>query len=496
MPNSITKATITKAIKDHKAGQSYDLACEIRGLELRVRPGGVRWSMRTQLHGTRTRFDLGPAVDGKDDVGGLSLDGARARASRVREMARNGTNPAHYLAALATGTTVETQIRIEREREQEREREKEVEREKANPGWTWEEAKAAFLAEVKRTNRLDTHRDYRGKLQPAELDRFAGRKVGSITVAEMAKAVEEVHKRGAEVMSQGMTRVIKRLWSWLAETVRQPETRVADGAMIKLKAPPRTRNEIGEEEDFDPEDEAGEAPPPIEIGRVLAIARSGCLPERISLGLELLIGTVQRRRAVTGANRWRFKTYPDANDEIAWYVPPYFRKSGSKRGRRSHLVPCVGFAAGAQERLDRLSDFEGSKGWLFPAGKTNRSDRPHAEAGLFNDYLDAMPGVSWSPHGVRYAFATYGEKDLGFRPGEASLILDHWEGLDPENMTSAIYSSDPGIARKREMMKAWISWCEERAAEAIKADSALLDRDAMAAEIRRRRYSIKTKAPE
>jgi hypothetical protein len=26
------------------------------------------------------------------------------------------------------------------------------------------------------------------------------------------------------------------------------------------------------------------------------------------------------------------------------------------------------FTAAAQERLDRLADFEGSEGWLFPAG--------------------------------------------------------------------------------------------------------------------------------
>jgi hypothetical protein len=45
---------------------------------------------------------------------------------------------------------------------------------------------------------------------------------------------------------------------------------------------------------------------------------------------------------VIGANRWRFKTYAETPGEEAWYVPPYYRKSGSKRGNRSHLVPLVG----------------------------------------------------------------------------------------------------------------------------------------------------------
>lgn len=478
-PKPITQATLKAAFKAHRKRVSRDIADgRTAGLELRIRPLSVRWSMRTAFHGNRVRYDLGPAVLGDSDVNGLSLDGARTRAARVSEMTRNGHNPAHFLAALASGVSLETQIKADAAR--------------PKASWRWEHAKTEFLTEVLRTNRLDTHRDYRGKLQAAELDRFAGRLVAGITVDEMAKAVEDVHKRGKESMSEGVVRVVKRFWTWLAETVRQKETGVADGAMIKLRAPPRTLIEIGEEA-FDPEEENGDAPPEVEIGRVLALARLGCLPERIGLGLELMIGTVQRRRAVTGASRWRFREYEGAPGERLWFVPPYFRKSGSKRGKRSHLVPVVGSAAVAQERLCRLSDFEGSKGWLFPAGKTNRSEREHAESGLFNDYLDAMPGVSWSPHGVRYAFATYGERDLGFKPGEASLILDHMEGLEPENVTSQFYSSDPGIARKREMMRAWVDWCEHWTAEAIKQDAALRNRDLMEREIRERRY--KKKAP-
>jgi integrase len=84
-----------------------------------------------------------------------------------------------------------------------------------------------------------------------------------------------------------------------------------------------------------------------------------------------------------------FRTYREANDETAWYVPPYFRRSGTKRGRRSHLVPCVGFAAHAADRLDRLADYEGSEGWLFPARSGAKDGRPHAEASLFNDQRNA-----------------------------------------------------------------------------------------------------------
>ena len=88
----------------------------------------------------------------------------------------------------------------------------------------------------------------------------------------------------------------------------------------------------------------------------------------------------------------------------------------------------------------------------------------YAEAGLFNDYFSAMPGVDFSPHAVRYAFATYGERDLGFKPGEGAIILDHMEGVEPTDVTGQFYSSDPQIGRKREMMRAWTDWCDGWAA--------------------------------
>ena len=57
-----------------------------------------------------------------------------------------------------------------------------------------------------------------------------------------------------------------------------------------------------------------------------------------------------------------------------------------------------------------------------------------------------MPGVDVSPHAVGYAFATYGERDLGFRSSEAAVILDHMEGVEPTDVTGSFYSSDPQIA--------------------------------------------------
>jgi hypothetical protein len=85
---------------------------------------------------------------------------------------------------------------------------------------------------------------------------------------------------------------------------------------------------------------------------------------------------------------------------------------------------------------------------------------------------------------VRYAFASYGERDVGFAPSEARLILDHMEGVEPTDVTGLFYSSAPKIGRKRELVQAWTDWCDS----SIREDPALHDRDLMQAEIRRARY--------
>ena len=89
-------------------------------------------------------------------------------------------------------------------------------------------------------------------------------------------------------------------------------------------------------------------------------------------------------------------------------MPPYWRKSGSKRGKRYHLVPIVSWGAKAVCELDKIRDFEGSSGWLFPARGPNSTKS--ADDGLLNDYLEVMPGIGFSPQCVRYALAEYGER--------------------------------------------------------------------------------------
>jgi hypothetical protein len=65
------------------------------------------------------------------------------------------------------------------------------------------------------------------------------------------------------------------------------------------------------------------------------------------------------------------------------------------------------------------------------------------------------------------------------------------EGVEPTDVTGSFYSSDPQIARKREMMRSWTTWCDAWADRAIAADPLLLDRAFMLEAIYRNRYGEK-----
>ena len=84
-------------------------------------------------------------------------------------------------------------------------------------------------------------------------------------------------------MAAGVLRTMKAFWSFLADPSRQDETNVVENLLLRVKPPARTRVEVGAE-GFDPDDEGGDVPPEIEIGRVLAIARQGYFPKRVDLG--------------------------------------------------------------------------------------------------------------------------------------------------------------------------------------------------------------------
>jgi hypothetical protein len=483
MSTLITAATVKSALRDARAADhQYDVSdSKIAGLQLRVRKETANWSVRARLGVKQRRFDLGRVCEGGgDDAGGICLRTARSWAFKVKELCAAGVGPLVHIAAWQSGMTVEK-----------------YERSVPVPevaSWLWEHAIDRFIAGIDGDTREVTRDDYRKKLTVPELVVFAGRQVNTLGRNELMMTLDQIPLQS---MRDASHRVVRRMMNWLAEPSQQDLTNVREGLLNKTRTKKNERVEIGENDaNFDPDDERSDAPPPIELGRALVIARAGIFPERVSLGLQLLLGTAQRRRTVLTASRWRFKAFPGVEGEHAWYIPPAFRKSGSKRGKTYHLVPVVGWCNDVLRRLDRLSDFvlkSGDiNGWLFPMVRpdsaSDDNENGHAEISILNRALEAMPGVDFAPHGVRYGFGTHGEGCLGFAKSEAKVVLDHMEGTDRDDVTGQFYSSDPAISRKRAMMQAWTTWLDEQAAAAIAADPLLFDREYLVEQIFINRY--------
>src|ERR1035437_4371846 len=302
---------VRTALADRRKRKSYELIdSRVPGLTLRVKPSDCRWSVRSRLWNPTTkrteqrRWDLGRVVDGRHDSevgsGALTLSTARKWAMQVRDMCRLEKDPSRTVAYMKDG---QDGVKVH---------EAHVARAKEPPSIIWDEAKEQFLYEVLRTRRKDTHRDYKIKLGAAELtQRFTGKLVSQITDAEAAMAYAEIFKR-AEPMGDGCLRVMKRFWNWMGDRSRVSITGVTIN-LDKVRPLPRTLSEDGDpNRQFDPKrDLKKKSPPEIELGRALAIARSGALPDWASYGLQLLLASAQRRRQVIGASRFRFKDYEE-----------------------------------------------------------------------------------------------------------------------------------------------------------------------------------------
>jgi hypothetical protein len=324
MPSLITAGTVKAALRDAGSDlQCYDVSdSQVAGLQIRVRKNTAHWSVRCRLHDVQRRFDLGPIVAGDTDDGGITLKTARSWAIKVKELcepAAPPTDPNRHIAAWRAGTTLE---RLE----------KALRPPPADvvPSWTWQHAKAMYLAEVLRVNAESTHIDYEKKLRVPELAVFDGRMVNTITIEEMSQAVKAVHARGSESMSEGVARVVGAMWTFLTSPDNRQHTKAVKGEMSHLKAPARSTKRSSRPEDFDPNDEAGDGKLPSEIdcGRALVIARSGVFPPRPSYAMMLIRATCQRRRAITSAHSKRFVSH---QDEQAWYVPPWSRRAAAFR---------------------------------------------------------------------------------------------------------------------------------------------------------------------
>lgn len=459
---SITRKMVEKAIADARAKRETEiLDAQCKGLELRGYKGGsVSWTLRTRLHGYLKRYVIGDHM--------VAPEEARERGWKVKEFCRQGQNPAGLITQFKTGKSIERQ-----------------EREKAGASIPWTEARDRFLDEIKRTRRYSTYAGYRNLLNNTpELKVFEKQMVSTITEDDLGDAYVAIHAR-AEPHSEHVARVVSSMWGFLAKNqkVRKESgvSRARYAAVRETKPPERTLVE-GRAKKIRPM----QLPPTLEqIGRVVAVARSGAFSPQASAAILLAAATAQRRRTIMSINSLELTDH--GPDGIEWNIPPVHRKTGTNpRSQLEHKIPLLGWAADAARELQRATNGI----WLFPPGPTDGGKQTifeHRDPGWLTKIHSWVPG-GFSPHRWRKAMSTHGSKYLGWKKGAEKKLLDHMEGTASDDVTDRHYNLDPRMQEKVRMLTDWMAFVDDLAAKAIKDEPWLTDVPLLREKIYRARY--------
>jgi integrase len=329
-----------------------------------------------------------------------------------------------------------------------------------------------------------------------EVAALDGRRLPTITRDEIFQIILAVHATGRESTSENLTRTIRPFFNWMGGDGRRLRYGVVPGLLAGIKAPERTLVETHED---DEDEDTGEYVPPLsELGRIIAIARSGALSPLLACAVEFTCWTVQRRRAITGARLSDFMIITKSVDkdnlppgvievldmsEGVWRVPPASRKTRTKSGakKKPHVIPLPAPAWACVMRAVNLGMQRGEENkFLFPAKRPRRAGDPvgpmHPST-LTHAFLD-LPDCGASPHDVRRTMASDGEALLGLDRKDTKAILDHAEGKatdkvlrrsDGADVTDIHYSFHDGTHFTWPIMRAWCA-ALEREIEIATAD--------------------------
>ena len=463
MPSiNITQQTIARAKADAKPGapQSEITDAKSQGLRLRIGARGVRWQLRFKVAGENVRLDLG-------EVDEWSVAEARDIASEAQRVIRGGIRKpdAKWVEEqrIRLGK-IEAPVSHQADH-------------KLSFKWDWERAKSEYIAEVQRSKKPATYNDYRRMLTTPELDRFAGRPVGSITLEEMAIAIRDIHRRGVERLAEHAASVVRPMFKFLSSADIRSQSGVERGIMTELTAPARSRKS----EDLYGNAPGTYVPEPRELGRIVAICRSGAMHPLVSSAIELTIFGVQRRMQTVLMLKRKVEAISD--NEALWFITAAQRKTAERRGDRSdHVVPLSAPAYTAVKRAidwcdDHKSERINRSPRVFPQFRPRRKGGvvDHMSVDSVSHNFSYMPAVFATPHDVRRAFGTHGETLLGFSPADTKAILDHLEGHQSGDVTRTSYALHNGTHFKWPLMRTWANWIEEQVVDAIETDPRLLD---------------------
>lgn len=433
VPQTITASILAKAKSDARPGvQRYEVVdARARGLVLRVGATGAQWQFRYALAGRDVRLPLG-------GIDAWTIAEARDLIGRAQAMLRDRTG-------IPDTDWLDRQRRIAGKAEP---LPLAVARPRDLFAWTYAQGRAAFLDEIARTRRPATAEDYGDMLGHSEMIVLDKKPLPGITRAAVAGIVAKIHKSGRESTAEHIVRVVRPFWKWLARDGQLAKSGIQPGIMDGLTAPERTLDESDD-------DDAGEYVPPLEeVGRIIAVCRSGAVDPVIAGAVELTTWTAQRRRAVAEARRDQFEDIGGGRG--LWHVPPASRKTRAKSGacKRPHVIPLPAAAWACVVRALQVAEKHKSD-YLFPQLRTGRGGKAKTSLSpsAITHNLGFMPGVQSSPHDLRRAFGTHGECRFGMLRSDTQAILDHASGSG--DVTGTHYSLHDGTHRTWPIMNAW-----------------------------------------
>lgn len=463
MQTTITNTTIAKAkadakaMADSKSGSRYEVRdAKATGLILRVGPSGVAWQYRFQYQNKSFRLAMGP-------VDTWSIQEARDIASEAQTFWK-------------TGVGIPDEKWLQRRLVQKGKVDRPVEGHADSrhlSRWTFAIAREKYLAQIQLTRSKGTFNDYRQKLRSKDLKSLESRPVASISRIEMSKLIAGVHASGRESTAESLVRIVGAFWSWLGGDNQIGNSGVTPGTMNGLAAPERTRKASKR---------MVEDPTLEDLGRIVAIARSGAIDVSIGCAIELVVWSCQRRRAVAAAAELDFRAVGDGSEGL-WYVYADDRK---RSDGEAHVIPLPAQAWACVQRAIKAKG-ESKSPYLFPQFRPRRKggDVDHIHESTITHSMSFMPGVSSSPHHIRSIFGTYGESVLGFLRQETKVILDHSEGGQRTDVTGRHYALHDGTHSKWPIMRKWSAAIE---ADVAKAQADLETVDELKAKIEAARY--------
>ena len=451
----LTQKRVSEAVRAGVPTELRDAAA--RGLVLRVRsPTAWHWTVRRHLFGRNHRLDLGSD---------WTLDEARELALEVDRRVKARCDPFwHSQDAWREFYRVERLKKLNIDPST-------VAAEPPpapdagpprpeGPCEEWCAARDRWLAHVAARRREATAESYRKSLRIAEMRPFEGRWVSTVTVEEVAEAVEAIHARGAEVQARATTIAVRLFFKWMGSAGQRGRTGVAQFALKDLEAPEMTNRAMKEKAS---NRSAARVPNAHEIGTIVRVLRDdgSRLSERDRLAGLLALYSVQRRRAVASAERCQFEACGALGG--IWRMPPSHRKTAEERTRRGldvgdHVVPLPPPAWAVVRRAMAISESP----YLFPATRERRAGKAvtHMAPDTVTHAFGQVPGNACSPHDMRRGFATTYAKEAGVNEKATATILDHNEGVEASVTNRHYRLFLDGEHEKWPLMNGWAAFIE------------------------------------